>query len=280
MCYSFVSTALALLLFITCCFHSFELNRTMRFFQLWVTLWLFTLKDLHMATSITVKFPNKEPLYIALGRTLVLEAQFQLQEGERVILQTWERKNSDGEVRVAEGGRSKQNRTFVEKNGALLRINGVKDSDYGIYKVTFTAASGDQVSDSRQVLKITNPPKAYLSMQCSIPRKGAQWDSPVFSWQVDGVDMTNQTGEISVDGSTLLLKNLSRSYTCTTDSSQGTSKVAVHLKEPDPSPNSCSCTGWIVAVVLLIIIVIGLIGVLCYKTRTSARPDHKERDTL
>ncbi|XP_053084020.1 uncharacterized protein LOC113532664 isoform X3 [Pangasianodon hypophthalmus] len=253
---------------------------TMRFFQLWVTLWLFTLKDLHMATSITVKFPNKEPLYIALGRTLVLEAQFQLQEGERVILQTWERKNSDGEVRVAEGGRSKQNRTFVEKNGALLRINGVKDSDYGIYKVTFTAASGDQVSDSRQVLKITNPPKAYLSMQCSIPRKGAQWDSPVFSWQVDGVDMTNQTGEISVDGSTLLLKNLSRSYTCTTDSSQGTSKVAVHLKEPDPSPNSCSCTGWIVAVVLLIIIVIGLIGVLCYKTRTSARPDHKERDTL
>lgn len=108
-----------------------------------------------MSVSITVKFPNKEPLYIALDRTLVLEAEFQLQQGERIILRTWERKNSGGEVRVAKSDTTNNNRTFVEKNGALLRINGVIDSDYGTYKVTVTAANGDQMSDSRQVLKMS-----------------------------------------------------------------------------------------------------------------------------
>lgn len=108
-----------------------------------------------MSVSISVTFPNKEPLNIALGRTLVLEAQYQLQQGDKIILRTWERKNSDGEVRVADGDETHNNRTFVEKNGALLRINGVTDSDYGLYKFTVTVASGDQVSDSRNVLKIS-----------------------------------------------------------------------------------------------------------------------------
>lgn len=111
--------------------------------------------DLKTSLSISVTFPNKQPLYIALGRTLVLEAEFQLQQGESIILRTWELKNSQGEVRVAEGDRTTNKRTAVLKNGALLRINEVQDSDYGTYKVTVTAANGFQVSDSRQVLQIS-----------------------------------------------------------------------------------------------------------------------------
>lgn len=251
----------------------------MRFFQLRLTVWLYTIVGLHMSVSISVTFPNKEPLNIALGRTLVLEAQYQLQQGDKIILRTWERKNSDGEVRVADGDEAHNNRTFVEKNGALLRINGVTDSDYGLYKFTVTVASGDQVSDSRNVLKITNPPKASLSMKCSTPSVGAQWDSPVFSWQVDGVSITNQTGEISADGSTLLLRNLGQNYTCVTDSSQGMSKVQVSSKapdqQPDPEPdaslNGCYSVVWVVFAVLefIIIIIAVLIGLYCYKKHTS-----------
>lgn len=67
-------------------------------------------------------------------------------------------------------------------------------------------------------------------MQCSILSVGAQWDRPVFSWQVDEVNITNQTGAVSEDGSTLLLTNLSQRYTCITDSSQGTSRVDVRVE--------------------------------------------------
>lgn len=67
-------------------------------------------------------------------------------------------------------------------------------------------------------------------MQCNVQIVGAQWDHTAFSWQVDGVNVTNQTGEISADGSTLFLTDLGQSYTCITDSSQGTSRVDVQTK--------------------------------------------------
>lgn len=95
------------------------------------------------------------PLYIAPGRTLVLEAQFQLNSGETILLQTWERKNTQGEVRVAEGMRTNSKNTFVEKNGTLLRIKEVQDGDYGSYKITVTDTSGQQVHAQRDVLKIS-----------------------------------------------------------------------------------------------------------------------------
>lgn len=110
---------------------------------------------LHMSLSITVRFLRKEALYVAPGRTLVLEAQFELQKNEKILFRTWERKNSDGEVRLAEDDKANNNRTFVEKNGALLRINRVENSDFGLYKVTVTAATGEQASDLRQVIKIS-----------------------------------------------------------------------------------------------------------------------------
>lgn len=247
--------------------------RTMRFFQLWLTAWLVTIVGLHLSMSISVTFPNKEPLNVALGKTLVLEAQVQLQPGESILLRTWELKNSEREVRVADTDGAIDNRTFVEKNGALLRINGVTDSDYGLYKLTITIRSGVQVSDSRNVQKIKNPPKAILSMKCSTLSEGAQWDSPVYSWQVDGVNLTNQTGEISTDGSTLLLENLSQSYTCITDSSQGLSKAKVSSKAPepgpDPIPNGCYGVVWVVLTVIEFIIIAVLIGLYCYKRHTS-----------
>ncbi|TSK20167.1 hypothetical protein Baya_1715 [Bagarius yarrelli] len=200
----------------------------MKFVQFWVFLCLLSVEVLHVSESITVKFLNREPLYVEPGRTLVLEAEFQLQPNEQIMFSTWERENSDGEVRLARNNKANNDRTFVEKDGALLRIKGVIKSDYGLYKVIVTATDGIQVTDYRSVIEITNPSTPSLAMKCSVPTQGAQWDSPRFSWQVDGVSVTNETAEL--DGSLLRLINLGRNYTCVTDSSQGTGKVEVLMK--------------------------------------------------
>ncbi|KAM9436153.1 uncharacterized protein Hap1MRO34_000681 isoform 1-T2 [Clarias gariepinus] len=236
----------------------------MKLFHFCLSVWLIVLKDLHLSLSISVTFPNKEPLFIALGRTLVLEAQFQLQPSENILLRTWELKNDAGEVRVAEDLTGNNNRTTVEKNGALLRIREFKDVDFGIYKITVTTYNGDQVSDSREVIKISSPPRVYLSMQCNIQSVGTQWDSPVYSWQVDGVGVSNAT-MVSTDGSALLVKNLSGSYTCITESSQGRSEATVAVQGSDKS----SHTGLIVVIVLEAIIIFVLTGLCCYMRRKS-----------
>lgn len=116
---------------------------------------LFTFLAPQMSISITVQFLNNEPVYIALGRPLALEARFQLQSGERIMLYTWERKNSYGEVRVAEGNQVTIIGASVEKNGALLKLAGVTEKDYGNYKITVTDASGNQVYAQRDVLKMS-----------------------------------------------------------------------------------------------------------------------------
>lgn len=72
-----------------------------------------------------------------------------------------------------------------------------------------------------------NPPKASLSMQCSVSTEGAQWDNPSFFWIVDGVSVTNKN-ETSEDGSVLRSETLGQNYTCITDSSHGTSQVELH----------------------------------------------------
>ncbi|KAF5909866.1 uncharacterized protein DAT39_000471, partial [Clarias magur] len=242
--------------------------RKMKLFHFCLPVWLIVLEYLHLSLSVTVTFPNKEPLFIALDKTLVLEAQFHLQPVERILLRTWELKNAEGEIRVAEDLKGNNNRTSVEKNGALLRIKQFRDSDYGIYKITVTTHNGDQVSDSREVIKITNPPSPSLVMQCSIQRVGTQWDSPVFSWQVDGASVTNESGLLSTDGSALLVKSLSGNYTCITESSQGRSEVSVYVQEPalrptpkpDTNGSDCSHTGLIVVVVLQTIIICVLTG--------------------
>ncbi|XP_027009629.1 uncharacterized protein LOC113647200 isoform X2 [Tachysurus fulvidraco] len=249
--------------------------------QFWQTLCLFSLGILRMCVGIAIEFPNKDPLYVALGRTLVLEAQFQLKQNERISLRTWEHKNSEGEVRVADGDKTYNNRTSVEKNGALLRIKGVVKNDIGLYKVTVTTSNGDQVSAARQVLEITNPPKASLSMQCSVSTEGAQWDSPSFLWIVDGVSITNKN-ETSEDGSVLRSKTLGQNYTCITDSSHGTSQAELY-REPSAQTalDSCqrgSCTALIICLVIETIILVLMIGYWVYMSKKSTPTESARRD--
>lgn len=68
------------------------------------------------------------------------------------------------------------------------------------------------------------PPEASVVLLCDVSREEAQWDSPVFTWLVDGVELTNQTANMSDGGSKLHLQGMKgNNYTCISNSSLGTS---------------------------------------------------------
>ncbi|KAL6462131.1 hypothetical protein MHYP_G00285530 [Metynnis hypsauchen] len=226
--------------------------------------------------SLSVKFPYEKPIYVALGRTLVVEAQFELQPGENVRLVMWDRKR-DSEVRLVTDGRTTDKRISVEKNGALLKLTGVKESDYGFYVITVTDDNGDQIVTNVEVRKAQTPPVASFSLDCAVVTEGEQWDKPVFSWWVDGQEINNNTGNLSADGSKLRLQNIqANNYTCVIDSSQGTS-VVQHIRAPDPTPtptpepsSSSPCTGRVVVLSAIAAILIGF----CIWAARHERPNH------
>ncbi|KAL7836058.1 hypothetical protein SRHO_G00284050 [Serrasalmus rhombeus] len=232
--------------------------------------------------SLSVRFLHKKPIYVALGRTLVVEAQFELQPGETVRLVFWDRK-SDSEVRLVTDGRPTDKRISVDKDGARLKLTGVTESDYGSYIITVTDQNGDQTPASVEVRKVQTPPVASFSLECTVVTEGEQWDKPVFSWWVDGQEITNNTGDLSADGSKLHLSadgsklHLSgfqaNNYTCVINSSQGTS-VVQHLRAHDPTPTptptpepsgSSLCTGRTVVLSVIGILSGFCIWVLCWK---------------
>ncbi|XP_017541158.1 uncharacterized protein LOC108413247 [Pygocentrus nattereri] len=221
--------------------------------------------------SLSVRFLHK-PIYVALGRTLVVEAQFKLQPGETVRLVFWDRKR-DSEVRLVTDGKPTDKRISVDKDGARLKLTGVTESDYGSYIITVTDQNGDQTFASVEVRKVQTP---FFSLECTLVTEGEQWDKPVFSWWVDGQEITNNTGDLSADGSKLHLSGIqANNYTCVINSSQGTS-VVQHLRAHDPTPTptptptpepsgSSPCTGRTVVLSFIGILFGFCICVLCWK---------------
>ncbi|XP_077077649.1 uncharacterized protein LOC143730945 [Siphateles boraxobius] len=144
--------------------------------------------------SISVHFKTGRPLYVALGQTLVLEADFKKNPDDVIDMVTWDRARGKDNTRLSGAHGS---RISFEKDDALLRITDVAEEDFGIYKVTVTDSNGYQEHDSVEVRKIEEPPKAGIArvLECVVDKHDkTQWDSPQFSWLVDGVPVTNQTG--------------------------------------------------------------------------------------
>ncbi|XP_062842020.1 uncharacterized protein LOC134301299 [Trichomycterus rosablanca] len=230
------------------------------------------LNGLLMSKSVRVMFPLKEPHYVALNKTLILEAQFFTDPGETISFKTWACKNSQGEVRLVTNGKATNSRTSVENQEKRLIIRPVTERDYGTYTFTVTNQGGLQTSDSVRVIESEKSPNASLALNCSVQREGALWDKPQYSWQVDGGEV-KETAKLSEDGSTLYLsEKLNQNYTCVVESGQGTSRV--QIKGPDqetqkqPSDNSSSKVTLITFVVLeAIVIVILLIYLIWLKNK-------------
>lgn len=103
--------------------------------------------------SITVNFPLKDPHFIALNRTLILEAQVNKASSELVTFLTWDCQNSQGDVRLITNGKTINSRTSVENQGTRLIVKDVTELDLGTYTFTVTDKNGLQNSASVKVLK-------------------------------------------------------------------------------------------------------------------------------
>ncbi|ROL41505.1 hypothetical protein DPX16_6903 [Anabarilius grahami] len=97
---------------------------------------------------LSVHFTNQQSVYVIIGQNLILQAQIELLEGERVAKVTWDHsaktvaefphKVSDGKV-------------TVEQQGATLKIRNYQAADGGVYTVTVTDQSGQRHSAQRTV---------------------------------------------------------------------------------------------------------------------------------
>lgn len=226
----------------------------------WMLVWILctsvVLMPVCLHGAVSVHFKTGRPLYIALGQTLVLEAAFTKNPDDVIDMVTWDRERGKDKIRLSDAQGS---RISLEKNYALLQITDVAEGDFGIYKVTVTDSDGYQQHDSVEVRKLEKPPKASIArvLECVVDKHDmAQWDSPQFSWLVDGVAVTNQTALLA-GGSRLNISEVKGvNYTCVIKSSLGT--LTTHYEAPKESWNPC-CTGLIAAAVTVALCVAGLI---------------------
>ncbi|KAK1806377.1 hypothetical protein P4O66_004900 [Electrophorus voltai] len=121
-----------------------------------VIVWIIAERPL-ILSCVSVRFPSREPVYVALGRTLVLKAQFEVQPAEEIRLVTWDHKRGSQEVRLVTNNSPHNNRVTVEMDRQQLRLTGVQNSDYGHYTVMVTDDKGNQISASVEVLNVLAP---------------------------------------------------------------------------------------------------------------------------
>ncbi|XP_055760378.1 uncharacterized protein LOC129837898 [Salvelinus fontinalis] len=218
---------------------------------------------LHLHQCLSVHFQNKGILYVALGRDLVLQAQFQITPTEKIVMVIWdyETEKGQGQVRLANHQAAPGNPT--DQKGALFRVENISSSNYGVYIITVTDQMGNEQSANILVRESVAAPVASLSLQCEVANDRAQWDSPVVFWLVDGVEVSNQTANLSADGRNLYVSGMKgHNYTCVVNSSLGTSVTNYITDSPTPSQSNQSCEIWCVVILATVIIIIIIIVIL------------------
>ncbi|XP_023835605.1 uncharacterized protein [Salvelinus sp. IW2-2015] len=225
----------------------------------------------HPHQCLSVHFQNKGLLYVAPGRDLVLRAQFQITPTEKIIMVIWDRQTEkgQGQVRLADYQEAPGNP--LDQKGALFRVENINSSNYGVYTITVTDQMGNEKSANILVREIVAAPVASLSLQCEVANDRAQWDSPVFSWLVDGVELSNQTANLSADGRRLYVSGMKgHNYTCVVNSSLGTSVTYYVTDSPTPSQsNQFWKIGILLAIIIVLLIPCGYLSWKCIQRRTT-----------
>ncbi|XP_031431757.1 uncharacterized protein LOC105901619 [Clupea harengus] len=233
----------------------------------WMTGFILAL-CVQLVQGLSVHFKIPKPIYVALGRELVLDASIEKTTEEKIFMVTWERISDKGARRLATyPGKTQDPKISMEREGSTLRIAGVQESDFGRYTITVTNQNGIQTSDEKDVGKHEKPPEASVVLLCDVSREEAQWDSPVFTWLVDGVELTNQTANMSDGGSKLHLQGMKgNNYTCISNSSLGTSVSHFIIPDSTEGPDGCpSCP--IRTVIVSLVIVLAVIGLFLFLRR-------------
>ncbi|XP_036395762.1 uncharacterized protein si:dkeyp-97a10.2 [Megalops cyprinoides] len=208
--------------------------------------------------SLSVRFQSQQPLHVILTQSLVLEAQIDRSQEERVTAVTWEREAeggaSTGKVRVAEfPEKASSSRITIEQQGTILMVKDFRHEDRGVYRITVTDQAGARVSAERIVreYEAVHHVSVSINVSHSVLSCGEAWGTdPSFSWLHDSVAVTPQVGRVSADGKTLHLSTTPCGhFTCIVSNSLGHSS-ATYTADPCERGGS----GTVVAVVLLVIL--------------------------
>ncbi|XP_014055991.1 uncharacterized protein [Salmo salar] len=226
----------------------------------------------HPHQCLSVHFQNKGLLYVAPGRELVLQTQFQITPTEKIIMVIWDRQTEKGQGQVRLANHQDAPGNPLDQKEASFRVENISSSDYGMYTITVTDQMGNEQSANILVREIVAAPVASLSLQCEVANDRAQWDSPVFSWLVDGVELSNQTDNLSADGRRLYVSGMKgHNYTCVVNSSLGTSVTYYVTDSPTPSQSIQSCNtlcGVLLGFIIAILITCGYLYWKCRQRRT------------
>ncbi|XP_063054828.1 uncharacterized protein LOC134449021 isoform X1 [Engraulis encrasicolus] len=226
--------------------------------------------------SLSVRYIDEQPIYVSVGRDLVLETVIEKLPQEKVLMVTWERTSDAGARRLATiPGKTQDSRISTAKDGATLRISGLQESDFGHYTITVTDQDGTQTFKGKDVRKNDRPPETSVVLLCDVSAARAQWDRPVVTWLVDGVKLTNQTANTSEGGSKLHLQEVKgRNYTCISDSSLGTSTAHFILADSTQIPGHLS----LITVIVILCIVFAAVSVIFYCLYTKLKKTIKQPD--
>ncbi|XP_073781695.1 uncharacterized protein isoform X2 [Danio rerio] len=219
--------------------------------------------------AISIHFKTGRLLHVALGQALVLEAVIEKNPDDKIDMVTWDRESKGVNVRLSG---TQEGRISLEKGDALLRITNVSEEDFGVYKVTVTDSDGYQQYDIIEVRKIVRPPRAFAKrvLECVLEKHDMlQWDTPQFSWMIDGIAVTNETTLIA-NGSRLDISEVKGvNYTCVIKSSLGT--VMTHYEIPKDSAHHPCCNGLIAVGIIIAALAAALTGFFVWK-KTTAQP--------
>ncbi|XP_023668776.1 uncharacterized protein [Paramormyrops kingsleyae] len=200
---------------------------------------------------MSVHLLNGDPVQVALGQTLVLEAQVNKTPGHEISMVTWELQRDKQREKVAEyPKRNLKLDVSLDQQGMVLRVTKLNETGYGIYTVTVTDKNGKEYTARRTVKEAVTPPEASISLYCDVPL--TRWDVPGFVWLVDGVDVSNNTSVLSADGRRLFLSaQKGLNYTCVVSSSQGTSVAQYITGVISAACDGLICSSWIWVLVTL-----------------------------
>ncbi|XP_067267849.1 uncharacterized protein si:dkeyp-97a10.2 isoform X2 [Chanodichthys erythropterus] len=208
---------------------------------------------------LSVRFTNQQSVYVIEGQNLILEAQIELLEGERVAKVTWEHsaKTSGKISTVAEfPHKVSDERVTMEKQGATLKIRDYQTRDGGVYTVTVTDQSGQRRSAQQTIqdyLEVHHV-SVMVNVSHSVLHCMEAWGTePSFSWLHEKVAVTEKVGHVSADGTSLIVSGtFCGHFTCVVSNKLGHSS-ATYTAEPCESTNR-STTAVVVFLLLLLLI--------------------------
>ncbi|XP_035606653.2 uncharacterized protein LOC118367373 [Oncorhynchus keta] len=218
----------------------------------------------HLHQCLSVHFQNKDLLYVALGGDLVLQTQFQITPTEKIVMVIWDYKTEKGQGQVRLANHQDSPGNPIDQKGALFRLENINSSNYGVYIITVTNQMGNEEAAQILVRESVAAPVASLSLQCEVANDRAQWDSPVVSWLVDGVEVSNQTANLCRWQEPIHVWNEGpQLYMCGQQQS-GTSVTNYITDSPTPSQSNQSCETWCF-VILATIVIISIIIIVILK---------------